>query len=141
MPNKIKRASTLRNKLLLAGIFLLLSAVGLMVKLPVPFRGIDKEMHFAFYFGAAGLLNLLFARNNLLLHIFIFVFLYAFGMVIEYAQSYSNQFFSTRIHGNYDPEDVVFNLRGLVAFSTLWVTGSALYRIYTYLTGTSGPKA
>lgn len=105
-------------------VLLLLFAVavaGFMLKLPATFRHIDKELHTAFYFGAAAFLNLAFAGKNLLRHAFIFVALYLFGMAIEWAQAYSNRFFRSRIHGRFDPEDLQANLYGLVAFSALWL--------------------
>jgi hypothetical protein len=51
----------------------------------------------------------------------IFFSLLLFGMAIEYAQGYSNRFFRSPIHGRFDPEDVQWNLIGLVAFSVLWL--------------------
>ena len=102
-----------------------------MIKLPSGFRHIDKELHAAFYFLAAAFLNILFAKTNLVRHALIFVFLYLFGMAIEYAQAYSNKFFRKRIHGRFDPEDVAANLNGLIAFSVLWLVvtlGILLFR-------------
>jgi hypothetical protein len=51
----------------------------------------------------------------------IFITLLLFGVLIEYAQEYSNKFFHVKMHGRYDPEDVVANLKGLIAFSVLWI--------------------
>ena len=85
------------------------------------FRGMDKEMHAAFYFLAAAFLNILFAKRNLIIHAIIFVFLYLFGYAIELAQEYSNKFFRKRIHGRFDPEDVASNLQGLLYFSAIWI--------------------
>lgn len=92
-----------------------------MVKLPSAFRHYDKELHSLFYFLAAAFLNVLFAKKRFTKHILIFAFLYLLGMSIEYAQEYSNQFFRKRIHGRYDKEDVLSNLKGLIAFSVVWV--------------------
>ncbi|MBW0162574.1 MAG: hypothetical protein HYI21_00180 [Sediminibacterium sp. Gen4] len=92
-----------------------------MVKLPSVFRHYDKELHSLFYFLAAAFLNVLFAKKRFTKHILIFAFLYLLGMSIEYAQEYSNQFFRKRIHGRYDKEDVLSNLKGLIAFSVVWV--------------------
>lgn len=127
---------TLRKKLLLTGILFLLSVLGLLIKLPVPFRHIDRELHFAFYFVAAGYMNIVFAHGRLTLHALIFAVLYAFGVAIEYAQAYSNRFFSIRIHGNYDPVDVSYNLQGLIAFSAVWVVGRIFYVFYKKRTQT-----
>ena len=92
-----------------------------MIKLPSVFRHSDKELHAAFYFAAAGFLNILFTKKKVSVHILIFAILYLFGISIEYAQAYSNKVFHARIHGNYDPEDVKSNLEGLVAFSVIWI--------------------
>jgi hypothetical protein len=92
-----------------------------MIKLPSGFRNIDKELHAIFYFLAAAFLNVLFAKTNLVRHVIIFSSLYVFGMAIEYGQAYSNRFFRSRIHGRFDPEDVQWNLKGLIAFSLLWI--------------------
>lgn len=109
------------TNLLLAGLFLAGSIFGFMVKLPSAFRHYDKELHSLFYFLAAAFLNVLFAKKRFTKHILIFAFLYLLGMSIEYAQEYSNQFFRKRIHGRYDKEDVLSNLKGLIAFSVVWV--------------------
>jgi|SRR5687767_4844849 len=105
-------------------ICLMASIVGFMIKLPSAFRHYDKELHATFYFLAAGFLNLLFTNGKFTRHILIFAILYVFSISIEHAQEYSNKFFHG-IHGRYDPEDVKYNLRGLIAFSVLWV----LYRL------------
>jgi len=110
-----------KGNLFLAFLFLALSIIGFMVKLPSAFRHYDKELHSLFYFLAAAFLNVLFAKKRFTRHILIFAFLFLLGMSIEYAQEYSNQFFRKRIHGRYDKEDVLSNLKGLIAFSVLWV--------------------
>lgn len=104
--------------------------VGFMLKLPATIRHVDKELHAAFYFAAAAFLNILFARRNLVYHVLIFVVLFLFGTAIEYAQAYSNRFFARRIHGRFDPEDVEWNLKGLVAFSAVWLIYTGLVTIY-----------
>ncbi len=106
------------------------SIVGFMVKLPTSFRHFDKELHAVFYFIAAAFLNKLFANKNLLGHLLIFGGLNLFGLSIEYAQEYSNKVFHTRIHGRFDPEDVQYNLKGLIAFSILWIIYVALLFVY-----------
>ncbi|HUS03319.1 MAG TPA: hypothetical protein VMY77_16380 [Chitinophagaceae bacterium] len=117
-------------KILLVCIFLALSIVGFLIKLPQGFRHIDKELHAVFYFFAAALLNILFANRKIIRHVLIFVFLYLFGVAIEYSQEYSNKFFHKRIHGRYDIEDVHSNLKGLVAFSILWIIYIAIQFVY-----------
>lgn len=123
-------------KLLLVGICLIVSLIGFMVKLPFSFRHIDKELHTAFYFLAAAFLNFLFTNKKLIRHILIFVVLYLFGTAIEYAQEYSNKFFHKRIHGRYDVEDIQSNLKGLIAFSVLWI----IYHSALFIYNQSKPK-
>jgi len=109
------------QKALLVVICFAIAVYGFMIKLPSEFRHIDKELHALFYFLAAALLNILFAGTKILRHVIIFITLYLFGMAIEYSQEYSNKFFRKRIHGRFDPEDIQWNLKGLVAFSMLWL--------------------
>lgn len=114
------------QKLFIAVFCFGIAIVGFMLKLPAMFRGMDKEMHAAFYFLAAAFLNILFAKRNLIIHAFIFGFLYMFGYAIELAQEYSNKFFHKRIHGRFDPEDVASNLQGLIYFSAIWIVYAAV---------------
>ena len=109
------------QKLLIVFICFSIAIFGFMLKLPSAFRHIDKELHALFYFLAAGLLNILFAKTKLAWHVIIFVLLYLFSMLIEYGQQYSNRFFRSRIHGRFDPEDIQWNLKGLIAFSFAWL--------------------
>jgi len=114
------------TKILLVCACFTISILGFLVKLPSSFRHYDKELHSLFYFFAAAFLNLLFANRNLFRHILIFGALYLFGISIEYAQEYSNKLFHIRIHGRYDIEDVQSNLKGLIAFSILWIVYTAI---------------
>jgi hypothetical protein len=118
------------QKVLIVLICFAVTIVGFMIKLPSGFRHIDKQLHAAFYFGAAAFLNILFAGTKLLRHVVIFVVLYLFGMAIEYSQEYSNRFFRRRIHGRFDPEDIQSNLNGLVAFSLLWIVCTIIILVY-----------
>jgi hypothetical protein len=127
----------IRVKIMLVFICFVLSVLGFMVKLPAVFRHHDKELHAAFYFLAAGFLNVLFTDGKLARHLLIFAILYFFSISIEYTQEYSNKFFHARIHGRYDPEDVKYNLRGLIAFSMIWVPYRLALFVYNKLT----PKA
>ena len=127
-------------KAFLVFICLIFSVLGFMVKLPSGFRHFDKELHAAFYFLAAGFLNVLFTNGKFTRHILIFVILYVFSISIEYAQEYSNKFFRVRIHGRYDPEDVKYNLRGLSAYSLLWIfyrLALTAYNRFTFKTATN----
>jgi hypothetical protein len=107
-------------KTLLTIVALILSVIGFMIKLPSVFHHYDKELHTAFYFLAAGFLNILYGKN-LTTHIFIFFVLLGFGIAIEYAQAYSNILLKKRIHGRFDIEDVKANAKGLIAFSVIWI--------------------
>jgi hypothetical protein len=118
------------QKILIVLICFGIAIVGFMIKLPSGFRHIDKQLHAAFYFGAAAFLNVLFAGTKLLKHAAVFIVLYLFGMAIEYSQEYSNRFFRRRIHGRFDPEDIQSNLNGLLAFSMLWIAYTILILVY-----------
>lgn len=122
-----------RTKVLLIISCFALSVVGFMMRLPSSFRHIDKELHSIFYFCAAGFLNLLFAKKNIIRHVLIFISLYFFSVAVEYAQEYSNKLFHKRIHGRYDIEDVQANLKGLVLFSILWFICIAVFLVYKNL--------
>jgi MFS superfamily sulfate permease-like transporter len=122
----MKRNLNIWTKLFIAAFCFGIAIVGFMLKLPSMFRGMDKEMHAAFYFLAAAFLNILFAKRNLIIHVVIFGFLYMFGYAIERAQEYSNKFFHKRIHGRFDPEDMEWNLKGLVSFSVIWIIYTAI---------------
>ena len=119
------------TKVLLTMLFFGGAVLGFMIKLPSVFRHSDKLMHSLFYFLAAAFLNVLFVKRNIIKHAVVFAFLYCFGMAIELAQEYSNKLLRRRIHGRFDPEDLEANLKGLLAFSVLWivwVTGVFFYR-------------
>ncbi len=91
-------------------IFLLItSLIGFMVKLPRPFRGIGFELHATFYFFASIFLLVLFPKK----HLFILIGLVVFGVMIEVLQHASNFILEKRIHGNFDPLDVQYNLIGV----------------------------
>jgi hypothetical protein len=104
--------------------------IGFMVKLPSVFRRVDKELHAAFYFSAAAFLNILLVNRKLLRHLLLFILLFLFGIGIEFAQAYSNRFFRTRIHGRFDPEDIQWNLTGLIAFSLVWIIYQMVRGLY-----------
>ncbi|HLP39431.1 hypothetical protein [Lacibacter sp.] len=122
----MKRNLSIWQKLFITVFCFGIAIIGFMLKLPSMFRGMDKEMHAAFYFLAAAFLNILFAKRNFIIHAFIFGFLYMFGYAIELAQEYSNKYFHKRIHGRFDPEDVASNLQGLIYFSAIWIVYAAI---------------
>lgn len=108
---------TTNQKLILVFFCFSIAIIGFMFKLPYAFRKYDKELHSMFYFCAALFLNILFNKR----HLIIFIFLFLFGVAIEFSQQYSNKFFSRRIHGRFDIEDVYSNLKGLIIFSIIWL--------------------
>ena len=91
-----------------------------MIKLPVPLRKIDTELHALFFFTASAFLNILFQTKKLTDHFLIFGMLFLFSTLIEFAQDFSNTLFRKRIHGNFDPTDLKFNLLGMSVFSLIW---------------------
>ena len=135
----MKIGLTTRQRLLVAFAFFALAIIGFMIKLPSGFRHMDKELHAAFYFLAAALLNILFAGTKIVRHVIIFILLHLFGMAIEYGQAFSNKFFRARIHGRFDPEDVQWNLKGLIAFSMLWFFCTIVILIYNRTALKSSP--
>ena len=130
---------TARQKALILFFCFALAVIGFMIKLPASFRHIDKELHATFYFFASAVLTILFAGTNLFRHVIIFISLYLFGMAIEWAQAYSNRFFRKRIHGRFDPEDVEWNLKGLIAFSLLWLLVTVGLLVYRRLVSRNNP--
>jgi hypothetical protein len=68
-----------------------------MIKLPKPLRGIDQELHFMFFISAAAFINMLFGVKSIKNHLLIFGMLLTFGVLIEFAQEYSNTFVNKRI--------------------------------------------
>lgn len=117
------------HKRYLTSILFLVSIVGFMFKLPVVFRHHDKELHFLFYFFAAAFFNFLFRKKHLL----IFFGLLGFSIFIELFQSFSNRFYSKRIHGDFDSQDVYANLSGLILFSIVWIILKIISFIYKKL--------
>lgn len=110
------------KKLILLTLLLIVVAnICFMLKLPIAFREIDKEMHFLFYFFAAAFFNFVFSKGKLINHITIFMLLIGFGFFIEFFQQYSNRFFHKRIHGNFDIQDIKYNILGILLFSVIWI--------------------
>jgi hypothetical protein len=121
---------TASQRTLVVFAFFAVGVTGFLIKLPSAFRSIDKELHATFYFLAAAFLNILLSKAKLIRHGIIFITLFLFGMAIEYGQAYSNRFFQSRIHGRFDPEDVEWNLKGLVGFSLVWLLYFGIILIY-----------
>lgn len=123
-----------KQKILITLVFFTIAVIGFMVKLPSGFRHIDKELHAGFYFLAFAFLNIIFAKKKLVRHIVIFISLFLFGIMIEFGQGYSNKFFSKRIHGRFDSEDVQWNTKGLIAFTVIWLFFLGVNLIYNKVT-------
>lgn len=138
---KMKLNLSIWSKLFIAAFCFGIAIIGFMLKLPSMFRGMDKEMHAAFYFVAAAFLNILFAKRNLIIHAIIFGFLFSFGYAIELAQEYSNKFFHKRIHGRFDPEDVAANTQGLIYFSAVWIVVVAISLLFKNPSNSGNEKA
>lgn len=97
-----------------------------MIKLPKPLRKIDTELHALFFFSASVFLNILFCVKKLNTHFLIFGMLFLFGALIEFTQDYSNIIFKKRIHGKFDPVDLIHDLAGIGSFTLIWF----IYFIY-----------
>jgi hypothetical protein len=119
-----------RTKIFLTIVCFVLSVVGFMMRLPSSFSHIDKELHTLFYFSAAGFFNLLYSNKNMIKHFVIFLSLFIFGVLIEFAQEYSNTLFHKRIHGRFAIKDVHANLRGLILFSIVWVLYTSIIFLF-----------
>lgn len=108
---------------------ILISTFGFMLKLPSVFRNFDNELHFLFYFCASIVLNLLWKKEKFIVHILISLVLFIFGVAIEIAQDLSNLFFTKKIHGNFDPKDIIYNTLGLIFASAFWLAYIILKKI------------
>ena len=117
------------SKTTLVILLILISTLGFMLKLPTVFRNFDTELHFLFYFCAALMINLLLKKEQYIYHIIIFVILFCFGIGIEIFQDLSNLFFEKKIHGNFDPRDIIYNTLGLIFASAFWLAYIILKKI------------
>ena len=100
-------------KLILISFLTIFSVIGFMVKLPKVFHHFDKELHLLFYFSATTLVTILFPKRWL----FSFLAISIFGILIEFAQEFSNKIsirvIGKTIHGRFDIEDVKYNMIGI----------------------------
>ncbi len=119
---------------------ILISTFGFMLKLPSVFRNFDTELHFLFYFCASIVLNLLWKKEKFIVHILISLVLFIFGVAIEIAQDLSNLFFTKKIHGNFDPEDIIYNTLGLIFASAFWLAYIILEKILVAITKVNHSK-
>jgi TRAP-type C4-dicarboxylate transport system permease small subunit len=99
---------------------LILSFFGFMIKLPSIFRHHDRELHFLFYLLTAIFFNLILGKEKLTNLIIIFFSLLFFGIGIEVLQELSNHISTKKIHGNFDPVDVFYNVMGLIVATLFW---------------------
>ena len=101
------------QKIVLVSFFAGCTILGFMVKLPRVFHHFDKELHAMFYFFAALFLTIIFPKRWLIATIGLVLF----GIVIEFAQAFSNKIsiriIGKAIHGRFDIEDVKYNLIGV----------------------------
>lgn len=110
----------IKIKYLIVVVCFIISCYCFLIRLPIPFRHVDKELHAIFFFLAAVFLNILFKVKKLNSHLLIFGMLFLFGALIEFTQEYSNNLFHKKIHGNFDQQDLKFDLLGLLSFSIIW---------------------
>lgn len=108
-------------KFLIVAICFVISCYGFLIKLPIPFRKIDTELHALFFFIAAAFLNVLFKVKKLNNHFLIFGMLFLFSTLIEFAQEFTNKLTHNKIHGDFDPNDLKYNLIGLTLYSVFWL--------------------
>jgi ABC-type sulfate transport system permease component len=112
---------------------LMLSFFGFMLKLPSVFRHHDRELHFLFYLLTAIFFNLIFGKEKLTYLVTIFFSLLIFGIGIEVLQELSNHISTKKIHGNFDPVDVFYNILGLIVATLFWGVSLMLKKILTKL--------
>lgn len=110
-------------------ILITLSIAGFMVKLPSVFAGLDKELHFAFYFFASAFLSVILVKRSSLTYLACILLLFSFGVFIECAQEISNDIIGKRIHGKFDPEDIKYNTFGIFSYLFLWAHYKLLNKI------------
>ena len=111
----------------------MLSFFGFMLKLPSVFRHHDRELHFLFYLLTAIFFNLIFGKEKLTYLVTIFFSLLIFGIGIEVLQELSNHISTKKIHGNFDPVDVFYNILGLIVATLFWGVSLMVKKILTKL--------
>jgi ABC-type sulfate transport system permease component len=112
---------------------LMLSFFGFMLKLPSVFRHHDRELHFLFYLLTAIFFNLILGKEKLAYLVTIFFSLLIFGIGIEVLQELSNHISTKKIHGNFDPVDVFYNILGLIVATLFWGVSLMVKKILTKL--------
>jgi hypothetical protein len=100
-------------KIILISILAVFSIVGFMVELPKIFHHFEKELHMMFYFSATMIIAFLFPKKWMISSIVLSLF----GIIIEFAQEFSNKIsiriIGKAIHGRFDVEDVKYNMIGV----------------------------
>jgi hypothetical protein len=101
------------HKIVFISFFAVCSILGFMVRLPRIFHHYDKELHAIFYFGTTMTITFLFPKRSILAT----TGLVLFGIIIEFAQEFSNKIskriIGKAIHGRFDIDDVKYNLIGI----------------------------
>jgi hypothetical protein len=115
---------------------LTLSFLGFIIKLPAVFRHHDRELHFLFYLLTAIFFYMIFGKKRMSNHIIIFLLLLLFGIGIEVIQELSNHLSPKKIHGNFDPKDVFYNLLGLIVASFFWGISLTVQKVINNLNNT-----
>jgi hypothetical protein len=116
------------SKIIISISFLILSLVGFMIKLPRVFHHYDKELHALFYFSTMFFFTLMYPKKWFITAIFLF----SFGILIEYAQELSNsfsiRFTGKKIHGKFDIQDIKYNSIGISFGILLFLITNAFYK-------------
>ena len=115
-----------KYKIILISILAVFSIGGFMVKLPKIFHHFDKELHMMFYFSATMIIAFFFPKRWMISSIGLALF----GIIIEFAQEFSNKIsvriIGKAIHGRFDVEDVKYNMIGgccgLILFQIIQLT-------------------
>lgn len=95
--------------------------VGFMIKLPKPFVRYDKELHLAFYFLLMFFLFFQWSKWSFKKTVLSGLMSSGFGFFIEKSQAFSNRFFTRKIHGRFDWDDILANTTGILLFFVVWL--------------------
>lgn len=119
-------------------VFAIISYTGFMIKLPSFFAGIDKELHFAFYFIASMFLAIVLFKRSSFTYLVSIGILFMFGVFVELTQEISNDFVGRRIHGNFDRNDIEYNFLGIFTYMFFWLHYKLLNKIGRWKTIQNG---
>lgn len=118
--------------------FVIISYAGFMLKLPSIFIGLDKELHFAFYFFASAFLSVVLYKRSSFAYLMAIAVLLMFGVFVEATQEISNDIIGRKIHGNFDREDIKYNFFGVITYMFFWLHYKLLNKIGTWKTIQNG---